>query len=79
MQKLVKVMCYLAVKAARPSVRVWFVLVETSGCGPLSWVLSGKLFRAYLNLSKRKDRQGGVTAATDVEGHICGRGEATVC
>lgn len=72
-KKLVRVIFYLSFKAASPSACVWFVLLEAGGCGPLSRVLSGKFLWTYRSVSKRKDGQGGIAAAADVEGHICGR------
>lgn len=72
-EELVRVIFYLSFKAASLSACVWFVLWEAGGCGPLSWVLSGKFLQMSRRLSERKDSQRGIAAATDVEGHICGR------
>lgn len=71
--KEVRVLFYLSFKAASRSAWIWFVLWESGGSGPLSWVLSGKFLRTYWSLSKREDGQGGIAAAPDMEGHICGR------
>lgn len=74
-KELVRFLCYLSFKAASASAGVWFALLEAGGRGPLSWVLSGEFFRTHRNLSQGKDGQGGVTAATDMEGHTCEKGQ----
>lgn len=74
-KKSVRFMFYLSFKAASPSACVWFALLEAGGCGPLSWVLSGEFFRTHQNLSQGKDGQGGIAAATDMEGHTCAKGQ----
>lgn len=66
--------CYLSFQAACAGAYVWFVVVllEASGCGPASRVLSGRFLGTNRDFARRKAGQGGITAATDMERHVCG-------
>lgn len=65
--------CYLSFQAAGAGVWIWFVfvLLEAGCCGPASWVLSGRFVWTNRDLARRKASQGGITAATDMERHVC--------
>lgn len=47
-------------------------LLETRGCGPASWIFSGRFFWSNRGLAWRKASQCGITTATDIERHVCG-------
>lgn len=72
---LTRFICYLSFQAASADICVWFVVVllEANSCGPASWVISGRFLWTLRGFAQRKASQGGITAATDMERHICGR------
>lgn len=75
-QSLTTFIRYLSFQAAGAGAGacVWFVVVllEAGSCGPASRVLSGRLLWTNRDFIQRKAGLGGITAATDMERHVCG-------